>query len=155
MLLGRLSRLSRDLLILCACFTGPFTNGHCKGTILLYSTANSCTLNPDPCTLKLINNPNIMPGRDYSAHLSVTIMLRFSGVKTTSVDCCHAVVIKEILISYSHTCKPGSFYHKLCKLYNMFSLHLHQTQPFNYDLYRYIVEQHPVKLNSILYYVYL
>ena len=58
-------------------------------------------------------------------------MLRFSGAKTTSVDCCYAVVIKEILLSNSHTCKPGSFYHKLCKLHNMFSMHLHQTQPFN------------------------
>ena len=84
--------------------------------VLLHSSANSCTLNPDPCACKLINNPNIMPGRDESAHLSVTTMLHFSGVKTTSVDCCYAVVIKEILLSYSHPCKPGSFYHKPGKL---------------------------------------
>ena len=57
MLLGRFPRLSRDLLALCACFTGPFIGGHCKDTI------TSITLCCCTAHLPVVPSINYVPSR--------------------------------------------------------------------------------------------
>ena len=57
MLLGRFPRLSRDLLALCACFTGPFIGGHCKDTI------TSITLYCCTAHLPVVPSINYVPSR--------------------------------------------------------------------------------------------